>query len=119
MRASESVDRAVVLGAGRPYAAAFIVPSRVLLERLADTLTLERSSVSELLEHPDVVEHYEQLVKRITGDGNRFAPHERVQRVRLWLGEFRIGREISETLKLRRPEFYRLYATEIETLYAD
>ena len=39
--------------------------------------------------------------------------------MRLWLEEFRIGRELSQTLKLRRQEFSRLYAAEIDHLYAD
>jgi len=119
LRASEGVDRAVVVGAGKPYAAAFIVPTRAQLERLAVTLTIGYHDVSELLESPRIIEHYEEIARRITGDASKFAPHERVQRVRLWLGEFRAGREISQTLKLRRREFYCLYATEIEALYAD
>ena len=41
-----------------------------------------------------------------------------MHRVRLWLGEFRIGRELSQTLKLRRREFLRLYSGEIDELYA-
>jgi hypothetical protein len=38
--------------------------------------------------------------------------------MRLWLGEFRIGRELSQTLKLRRQEFLRLYSCEIDELYS-
>jgi long-subunit acyl-CoA synthetase (AMP-forming) len=56
-------------------------------------------------------------VSAISGDTRRFAPYERVHRVRLWLGEFRIGRELSQTLKLRRHEFLRLYSCEIDELY--
>ncbi len=37
--------------------------------------------------------------------------------MRVWLGEFRIGRELSQTLKLRRQEFLRLYSVEIDDLY--
>lgn len=109
----------MVVGAGRPYAAAFIVPSRKHLEALARTLAIPFGNCQELLEDPRVVEHYQRLATSITTDAQRFAPHERIQRVRLWLGEFRIGREISQTLKLRRQEFYRIYADEIEALYAD
>jgi long-chain acyl-CoA synthetase len=119
LRASEWTERAVVVGAGRPYAAAFIVPSRKHLEALARTLAIPFGNCQELLEDPRIVEHYQRLATSITTDAQRFAPHERIQRVRLWLGEFRIGREISQTLKLRRQEFYRLYADEIEALYAD
>ena len=39
--------------------------------------------------------------------------------MRLWVEEFRIGRELSQTLKLRRQEFTRLYATEIDALYEE
>lgn len=54
----------------------------------------------------------------ISGAHSRFAPYERVHRVRLWVEEFRIGRELSQTLKLRRHEFLRLYSGEIDELYS-
>ena len=38
--------------------------------------------------------------------------------MRLWLEDFRIGRELSQTLKLRRHEFLRRYSGEIDELYA-
>jgi long-subunit acyl-CoA synthetase (AMP-forming) len=41
-----------------------------------------------------------------------------VHRVRLWPREFRIGHELSQTLKLRRQEFLRLYSSEVDELYA-
>ena len=53
----------------------------------------------------------------ISGDARRFAPYERVHHVRPVAGEFRIGRELSQTLKLRRHEFLRLYSGEIDELY--
>jgi long-subunit acyl-CoA synthetase (AMP-forming) len=65
-----------------------------------------------------VVKQYRHLASVISGDARRFAPYERVHRVRIWLEEFRIGRELSQTLKLRRHEFLRLYAGEIDDLYA-
>ena len=52
-----------------------------------------------------VLKHYHSLVNAISGDARRFAPYEHVHRVRLWLEEFRIGRELSQTLKLRGHEF--------------
>lgn len=119
LRSSEWIERAVVVGAGRAYTAAFVAPSRPHLEDLARKLSLSFSDPREVLEHPGVVEHYRELALRITGDAGKFAAYERVQRVRLWLEEFRIGRELSQTLKLRRHEFYRLYAAEIEQLYAE
>ena len=75
--------------------------------------TWRRSSPDER-----VVKHYRHLANVISGDARRFAPYERVHRVRLWLEEFRIGRELSQTLKLRRHEFLRLYSGEIDELYS-
>jgi hypothetical protein len=65
-----------------------------------------------------VLKHYHSLVNAISGDARRFAPYEHVHRVRLWLEEFRIGRELSQTLKLRGHEFLHLYSCEIDELYA-
>jgi long-chain acyl-CoA synthetase len=119
LRASEWVERAVVVGAGRAYVAAFVAPSRSHLMELGRKLGLAAAEPEELIEDERVKAHYAGLVTGISGDAKRFAGYERVQRVRLWLEEFRIGRELSQTLKLRRQEFSRLYAAEIEALYED
>jgi long-chain acyl-CoA synthetase len=119
LRASEWIDRAVVIGAGKPYVAAFVAPSRTHLEGLGRSLGLPAAEPSALIEDERVLEHYRDLVTRISADAGRFEPYERVQRVRLWLEEFRIGRELSQTLKLRRQEFSRLYAREIDELYEE
>ena len=119
LRASEWIERAVVVGAGRPYVAAFVAPSRTHLQELGRKLGLEAAEPEALIEDERVKEHYLGVVTGISADGRRFASYERVQRVRLWLEEFRIGRELSQTLKLRRQEFSRLYSAEIEDLYRD
>jgi long-chain acyl-CoA synthetase len=119
LRASEWIERAVVIGAGRPYVTAFIAPSRSHLEGLGRSLGLPPAEPSTLIEDERVLEHYRDLATRISADARRFESYERVQRVRLWLEEFRIGCELSQTLKLRRQEFSRLYAREIDELYED
>jgi len=118
LRASEWIERAVVVGAGRPYVAAFVAPSRTQLQELGRKLGLGAAEPEELIADERVKAHYLGVVTGISGDARRFASYERVQRVRLWLEEFRIGRELSQTLKLRRQEFSRLYAAEIDALYA-
>jgi long-chain acyl-CoA synthetase len=116
--ASEWIDRAVVVGEGRPYVAAFVAPSRTHLEELARSLGLPADEPAALIADERVVKHYRRLASVISSDARRFAPYERVHRVRLWLEEFRIGRELSQTLKLRRQEFLRLYSCQIDELYA-
>ena len=115
--ASEWIERAVVVGEGRPYVAAFVVPSRTHLEGLARSLGLPVDQIAALVADERVVRHYRHLASVISGDLRRFTPYERVHRVRLWLEDFRIGRELSQTLKLRRQEFLRLYSCEIDELY--
>ena len=105
------------MGEGRPYVAAFVAPSRTHLETLARSLGLDPDDPVTLVADERVVKHYRALVNAISGDARRFAPWERVHHMRLWLGEFRIGRELSQTLKLRRQEFLRLYSGEIDELY--
>jgi long-chain acyl-CoA synthetase len=116
--ASEWIDRAVVVGEGKPYLAAFVAPSLAHLEGLARSLGLASDNLAALVADERVLKHYRALVHAISGDHRRFEPYERVHRVRLWLEEFRIGRELSQTLKLRRHEFLRLYSGEIDELYS-
>ena len=94
--ASEWIERAVVVGEGRPYVAAFVAPSLGRLEALARSLGLPVDNLAALVTDERVVRHYRHLASVISGDLRRFAPYERVHRVRLWLGEFRIGRELSQ-----------------------
>jgi long-chain acyl-CoA synthetase len=115
--ASEWIDRAVVVGEGRPYVAAFVKPSQPHLEALARSLGLPADDPATLIADERVVKHYRTLAHDISSDARRFAPYERVHRVRLWLEEFRIGHELSQTLKLRRHEFLRLYSSEVDELY--
>jgi long-chain acyl-CoA synthetase len=114
---SEWIERAVVVGEGRPYVAAFVAPSRTRLEGLARSLGLPADEPAALIADERVVRHYRALAHAISSDRRRFAPYERVHHVRLWLQEFRIGYELSQTLKLRRREFLRLYSSEVEELY--
>jgi len=116
--ASEWIDRAVVVGEGRPYVAAFVKPSRPHLEALARKLGLTADDPAVLVADERVVKHYRTLAHDISADARRFAPYERVHRVRLWPREFRVGHELSQTLKLRRQEFLRLYSSEVDELYA-
>jgi long-chain acyl-CoA synthetase len=115
--ASEWIERAVVVGEGRPFVAAFLAPSRAHLEGLARRFGLPVDDLTALVTDERVLKHYRHLASVISGDARRFAPYERVHRVRLWLGEFRIGRELSQTLKLRRHEFLRLYSDKIDDMY--
>jgi len=115
--ASEWIERAVVVGEGRPYVAAFVKPSRPHLEALARGLGLPADDPAALVADERIVKHYRTLAHDISSDARRFAPYERVHRVRLWLQEFRIGHELSQTLKLRRQEFLRLYSDEVDELY--
>jgi long-chain acyl-CoA synthetase len=116
--ASEWIDRAVVVGEGRPFVAAFVAPSRQHLETLARKLGLPLDDLAAIVTDERIVKHYRHLASVISGDARRFAPYERVHRVRVWLGEFRIGHELSQTLKLRRHEFLKLYSGEIDDLYS-
>jgi long-chain acyl-CoA synthetase len=115
---SEWIERAVVVGEGRPFVAAFVKPSVAHLEGLARRLGLPTSDLAALIADERVVKHFRALAHEISSDGRRFAPYERVHRVRLWLEDFRVGRELTQTLKLRRREFLRLYAGEVDELYA-
>lgn len=119
LAACEGVERAIVVGAGKPFLGALIVPGRVYLAELARRLALDTDDPDELVGHSAIVAYYRELVDRLTGDSSRFAPHERILQVRLWLGELRVGHELSQTLRLRRHEFYRLHESEIAELYDD
>ena len=101
------VANAVAIGDRRPYVTALLTLDESEVERrsaAADSPTAQ-SFMDELQAHVDAV--------------NRELGHvERVKRWRLLDADFRVGDELTPTLKVKRKVVAEKYASEIETMYA-
>jgi len=109
------VRQAVVVGDGRKYLAALIVPDR---EALSAALATKGISVSsdDVCRHPQAEKTLlEAIGKRTAG----LSQYEQIRRCAVLEREFSIEKnELTLTMKLRRQEIAKNFAFEIERMYA-
>ncbi len=116
LTADPLIAQAVIIGDGRNYLAALIVPNPEPLMAEIKELEIPITSPAEALVHPQVRELYAaHIAQRLAGVSH----FEQVQKFTL------IGRpftpesdELTLTLKLRRKIIEKNYAKEIEAMYA-
>lgn len=108
LTAAPSIGQALVVGDGRPYLCALIVPD---FDRLGIHTTPER-----LLQDPRLHREIGEVVETV----NRLLPqHERLRHFHLVAQKFTVeGGELTPTLKVRRPIVVQRYRAEIDAMYA-
>lgn len=115
------IEQAAVIGEGRKFVTALIVPSFDAIRRYASTRRGLRQtddiSDEALLNLPWVKEY---IMKRISRIQYRLARYEWVKRITLLSKQFSMDSgELTNTLKLRRPVINDHYKKEIDDMYAD
>jgi len=115
LKRSPLVAEAMVLGDRRKFAAALIVPDFAALDRRLRDLGRPAAPREELVERPDVVALYEEIVEALNQELSQF---ERIKKVRLLPREFTIDSgELTPTLKIRRKTIEQNWQEEIEAIY--
>jgi long-chain acyl-CoA synthetase len=115
LRRSPYVKQAMVVGDGRRYLTALIVPAFHPLEALASRKRIVFKNRLELLEHPKVRALYQDLVESVNKDLCRF---ETLKRFVLLPEPFtQEAGELTPTNRLRRPIIERHYRREIDAMY--
>lgn len=109
------IDEVAVIGEGRKYVSALIVPNFPNLRRWADSHHISYADTAELLASPKVQDFMMSCVEE---NQQRFAPYERIKRIALLPHHFSVmNGEVTNTLKVRRPVVAKRYAAEIESMY--
>lgn len=114
LKADPLIEQAVVLGDGRSYLSALIVPNRDALA--AELRRLGREiPIAEAPRHPDVVAIYEQRIKeRLVC----LSYYEQIGKFTLLDRPLSVDHgELTLTLKLRRDAIYKNFAEAIEAMY--
>ena len=110
------IEQIAVVGEGRPYIAALIVPSFQNLEEFAREHQIAFSNRAELVAHSEVCALYQRHVDR---HNERVAPFKQIKRFLLLAEEFTLeAGEITPTLKVRRKQILAKNHEAIEALYA-
>jgi long-chain acyl-CoA synthetase len=111
------VRQVCLVGEGRNYVAALIVPDFDLLAPRARAAGIESSSRGDLVNHREIRGWFEAALARVNAGRTSY---ETVKRFRLLRNEWTIeSGELTPTLKVRRKEIARKHAGEIEELYKE
>ncbi len=117
LRASPLIENAVLFGDRKPYIVALIVPSFDGLKEWTVSRGLPASDVKSLLERPEVVEAYQDVVTEVNRGLARF---ETIKKFRLVAEPFTIsGGELTPTLKIKRRVVEMRYTDLLATMYAE
>ncbi|MCD7838183.1 MAG: hypothetical protein LUG65_04650 [Clostridiales bacterium] len=117
MSSDKYIEQIAVIGDQRKFISALIVPSYPLLEEYAASKGIEYNSREELVTNHEIIRLIESHIEE---HQKNLASYEKIKRFTLLPQPFTMeGRELTDTLKLRRPVVLQKYADEIEAMYAE
>jgi long-chain acyl-CoA synthetase len=117
IRSSRFVNQAVLIGNGRKFAAALIVPNFEMLESYANLKQLDLRTPREFCESALIRDLIERQVAKATSG---LAQYESVKKIVLLENEFTVeGGELTPTLKIKRRIIDEKYDDVINKIYAD
>jgi long-chain acyl-CoA synthetase len=117
IKQSRFVNQVVLVGDGRKFPAALIVPDWEQLRSYAQHKGLDIKTTADFCRHPRVIDLLQRQVDAVTSDLSRF---ERVKRVALLEKELTVaGGELTPTLKVKRRVIDEKYRDVIDRLYAE
>jgi long-chain acyl-CoA synthetase len=116
IKGSPFVNQVVLIGNGRNFPAALIVPDWERVDSYAQLKGI-KASHAELCKHPRIIDLFERQIDGLTTD---LAQYERVKKVALLENEMTIeGGELTPTLKVKRRVVDEKYRDAIDALYAE
>ena len=116
IKGSRFVNQVVLIGNGRNFPSALIVPDWEMLNSYAQLKGIKATSRAELCKHPRIIDLFERQVAGLMPD---VAQYERVKKVALLENELTIeGGELTPTLKVKRRVVDEKYRDIIDELYS-
>ena len=118
LKQSRFVNQVVLVGNGRKFPAALVVPNWAQLRAYAEYKGLrDARTPAELCRHPRILDLMQRQVDALCADLSKF---ERVKRVALLENELTVeGGELTPTLKVKRRVVDEKYRDVIDRLYAE
>ncbi len=109
------IDQVAVIGNGRKYVTAIIIPAYEALKEYAAQQQIKYRNMEELLKNQRI---QQMMQERIDELQKNFARFEQIKKFTLLAKAFSMeSGELTNTLKLRRPIINQLYSREIEAMY--
>ena len=117
IRSSRFVNQAVLVGNGRKFPAALIVPNFEMLESYAKLKELDISTPQEFCQHPRIIDLFSRQIETMT---QSLAQFEKVKKFALLEREMTVENgELTPTLKVKRRVVDEKYSDVIDRMYAD
>jgi long-chain acyl-CoA synthetase len=117
IKGSRFVNQVVLIGNGRKFPAALVVPDWERVESYAQLKGIKARNHADLCKHPRIIDLFERQIAGLTPN---LAQYERVKKVALLEKELTIeGGELTPTLKVKRRVVDEKYSGVIDALYAE
>ncbi len=115
LKANPFIAEVVMVGNGRHFPAALVIPNFDALKKWARDQNLSAATREALVARPEVKEHYAREIDRASSD---LAPFEKIKKIVVLAREFTIeGGELTPTLKVKRRVVEQKYKDVIDELY--
>jgi long-chain acyl-CoA synthetase len=114
---SRFIEQIMVLGEGRNFPAALIVPAFAFVRDWAKIkkIAIDGLSNEELVKHPEVIKRIDQ---EVTENNKKFGNWEQIKKFHLLPKEMTVeGGELTPTLKLKRKIILEMYKDVVEGFY--
>jgi long-chain acyl-CoA synthetase len=116
IKSSRFVSQVVLIGDGRKFPAALIVPAWEQVESYVRLKGIQAKTRAELCAHPRIIDLFERQIDRRTPDLPRY---EKIKAIALLENEFSVeGGELTPTLKVKRRVINEKYRDVIDEMYA-
>lgn len=117
IKSSRFVNQVVLVGNGRKFPAALIVPNFEMLESYAHLKELDLRTPAEFCANDRIMNLFERQVDHFT---EKLAQFEKVKKIVLIENEFTVdGGELTPTMKVKRRVIDNEYKSIIDAIYAD
>ena len=117
IKGSQFVSQVVLVGNGRKFAAALIVPNWERVESYVQIKGIKAGSRAELCKNSRIIDLFQRQVASLTTE---LAQYENVKKVALLENEMTIdGGELTPTMKVKRRVVDEKYRDVIDALYAE
>lgn len=117
IKGSRFVNQVVLIGNGRKFPAALIIPNWEMVDSYVKLKGLKAGARLELCKHPRIIDLFERQITDLTSG---LAQYERVKKIALLDRELTIeGGELTPTLKVKRRVIDEKYRDLIDRLYEE
>ncbi|MCD7933031.1 MAG: long-chain fatty acid--CoA ligase [Tannerellaceae bacterium] len=111
------IQQIAVIGDKRKFVSALIVPDFDQLKKYAQSKLIGYSDIKDLINNPDI---HRMIESRVEEHQKDLASYEKIKKFVLLPESFTMeSRELTDTLKLRRPVILQNYAAQIEEMYIE